>query len=595
MTRGFLKAHKADFVFSSGNDYNRIEMRRMSMLRLLAPHVFVVLLLGALSWAGTKGALPFLDAKEAAAASMPEPQPLQTPKSAPSEDKQSKDEQAKDEQAKAKQAKDKPTSTGDSGKMTLEELKEAIEHKISPPQGAQGYWQPIPYTDHEVPNAMGPPEMSCKEALGLVPDKPPPPTRPKRPRETEPTPAMEQLAQITVGEDAYDPAQLPGANPEELPPQLLEGKPEDLARVGKVMRRMKQGERIRMSFFGASHTGGDWFTGHLRRVLQGRHGDLGHGFIMPAALYKGYRGTDINLCRTDEWFPDWVGKRDGRDDGLLGFTGMSVSSQDPDQFGWIETTHSNKRGRSVGYYDIWTVAYPDGGTLLVRIDDADPIIEIPTRAASPTLLRTRIRVPEGPHRISMSPAGNGETRIVGVFTEREGPGVLVDAIGIRGRTAKTWLSWNEEMHGRGLATLDPDLVALAYGTNEANAMRYTTDAYRKDLRAVLARIRKALPDAACVLLGPSDRGVKVKGKDDTFAVWDRTEPFAQVQREVAAEYGCVFWDWQQASGGPGSMLAWRFHDPKLAAGDLIHFTKAGYELSAERFLEALEHAQANNR
>ena len=27
--------------------------------------------------------------------------------------------------------------------------------------------------------------------------------------------------------------------------------------------------------------------------------------------------------------------------------------------------------------------------------------------------------------------------------ESEGPGALVDAIGIRGRQAKTWLEWNE--------------------------------------------------------------------------------------------------------------------------------------------------------
>ncbi len=65
---------------------------------------------------------------------------------------------------------------------------------------------------------------------------------------------------------------------------------------------------------------------------------------------------------------------------------------------------------------------------------------------------------------------------------------------------------------------------------------------------------------------------------------------AEVQREVAPEFGCVFWDWQQATGGEGSMIAWRFTQPPLAAKDLIHFSGAGYIHSAEKFIAALDDA-----
>ena len=36
------------------------------------------------------------------------------------------------------------------------------------------------------------------------------------------------------------------------------------------------------------------------------------------------------------------------------------------------------------------------------------------------------------------------------------------------------------------------------------------------------------------------------------------------------------------------MVAWSMQQPPLGAGDLIHLTKEGYELSGERFLAALE-------
>ena len=58
-------------------------------------------------------------------------------------------------------------------------------------------------------------------------------------------------------------------------------------------------------------------------------------------------------------------------------------------------------------------------------------------------------------------------------------------------------------------------------------------------------------------------------------------------------FGCVFWDWQQAQGGEGSMIAWLYTDPPLAAKDLIHHTSAGYIHIAERFIEALDDAKEN--
>ena len=453
-----------------------------------------------------------------------------------------------------------------------------------------------------VPEAVhGPPALTCDEALATyeqtirerdvgsespqaaVRDTPPT-------HRTSPTKEPEPVggAEIIIDRRGRTVGELPGGRPDKLPLRPLEGHPSALARIGDVMRKARRGERVRLTFFGASHTGGDHFTGRIRRTLQDRHGDLGHGFIMPAALYKGYRGSDINLCRTSGWRPDWVGKRDGRDDGLYGFAGASVSTDDPTEFSWIETTKTNAHGRSISRADIFTLGQPGGGSLYVQIDDTEPRI-IHTHAPIPVLVHHRFVFPEGPHRVAMWAKGNGEVRVLGVSAERDGPGVLVDAIGIRGRTAKTWLEWDELMANQGMAALQPDLVVLAYGTNEANARRYTMDAYRRDLRRVLVRLRRALPDAPCLLVGPSDRGVDVGRR--RFRIWNRTAPVAQVQRQVAPEFGCAFWDWQQATGGAGSMIAWRHVRPILAAKDLIHFTREGYERVGDLLLQALEHAE----
>jgi lysophospholipase L1-like esterase len=382
--------------------------------------------------------------------------------------------------------------------------------------------------------------------------------------------------------------ELPGADPAALGLQPLEGDFETLRGVGDVLRRAEAGVPVRLSFFGASHTAGDYFTGELRRTLQARHGDRGHGFVLPAPLYEGDRANDINLCASDGWRSDWAGRKGGREDGLLGFNGASVSSSDPADFAWIQTTTDNPMGRAISRVEVFTLGHPAGGSYRLVVDEA-PARVIDTHRPQPELLRHVFELPDGPHRVSVSPVGDGELRLFGMLAERDGPGVLVDAIGVRGRTARSWLSWDPALQIPGLLALNPDLIVLAYGTNEAADSDWATETYRDDLRQVLSRMREALPETPCVLIGPSDRGVEVQ-KARRYQIWGRTAPVAQVQREVAPEFGCGFWDWQLAAGGPGSMLSWRAVDPPLAGPDLIHFSQAGYRRSAELFLLALEDA-----
>ena len=454
-------------------------------------------------------------------------------------------------------------------------------------EGASSSPRAIPAIVFHVDDAKGVPPLTCDEALGRVPVPPPEPVRETHPTAPTVAPDLSMLPKITIEGLAFDRASLPGGDPATLPLRKLEGSPEAIHAVGRVLQKAAHRERVRLTFFGASHTQGDFLTGRIRRVLQTKYGDVGHGFVFPAAINDGYRAQDVNLCRSDHWFADYVGKKDGRDDGLYGLGGASVSSGDPGQFGWIETTRTNAQGRKAASYDLFTLGQVTGGSLAVRIDDAAPI-SVATRSDRPQLLHHRFEVPDGPHRFEVRPVGDGEVRLFGVSVERPGPGVIVDAIGIRGKTANTWLQWDRQMAADGLATLAPDLVALAYGANEGNDLGYTMEQYEKDLKGVLRELRKALPDTACVLIGPSDRGVKID--EQTFGVWDRTRPIADVQRAVAPQFGCAFWDWQAAMGGPGSMVGWYVQTPPLAASDLLHFTQPGYERTADMFLAALDAA-----
>ncbi len=465
---------------------------------------------------------------------------------------------------------------------------------------------PPPVQLHEGPlviridQTAGPPAESCGEALARAKQEqakrkswspatvPPVPRSSTEAFESAFTEPAQKVDNTIVRWADVQARKLPGADPSDLSLQPLEGDFATLQKIGDVLRFAEAGQPVRISAFGASHTGGDFFTGHLRRVLQDRHGDGGHGFVFPASLYEGHRANDINLCSSPGWRSDWVGRSNSRWDGLHGFSGASVSTSDPLDFAWIETTHDNIHGQRWNRVQVWALGQPGGGSLELTIDNADPIV-VSTQRPIAELIHLVVDVPDGPHRAMVRTQGDGEVRLFGISGERRDSGVIVDAIGIRGRTAKTWLDWAPELAAPGLRALDPDLIILAYGTNEAADTDYSMPRYREDLTRVLGQMRATLPDTPCVLVGPSDRAKPVK-KGQTYAIWGRTAPVAQVQREVAPQFGCAFWDWQMAQGGPGSMLSWRAVDPPLAGWDFIHFSMAGYERSAELFLAALEDA-----
>jgi lysophospholipase L1-like esterase len=369
-----------------------------------------------------------------------------------------------------------------------------------------------------------------------------------------------------------------------LPLWELKGKAADLAKVQAVFKKTPTpGKPIRLMFWGASHVAGEYMTGQIRRVLQEQFGDAGHGFVMPAAPWEGYRASDINLCTGGTWITDFDNRKGGRRDGMLGPGGMSVESADTASLGWVQTTTSNPQGRQVSRFEVMFLKQPGGGTVQAVVDEAETV-EIAT-SGDIGLGMTILEVEPGPHRLKLVPKGDGPVRLLGVNLENTSvPGVVVDAMGVNGRTVMSWNRWNIEQLQSWLSRRKPDLVVLAYGTNEANDASVTEASYERDLREALGRMRQVAPDAACVLMGPGDRGKKLSGTK--YVIWGPTKMIASIQEKVAPDFGCVSWDMQAAMGGEGSVFGWRSAEPPLMASDLIHFSAAGYQELGKRFLKA---------
>ncbi len=366
-----------------------------------------------------------------------------------------------------------------------------------------------------------------------------------------------------------------------------------LHRFYESLRETERGQRTtRILVWGASHVAGDGFTRLIRHRLQARFGDSGPGFVVSAKPWRDYNHRDVNIDYSRGWSPYWVSSRHSRDDGLYGIAGCSFASDDKRDFCKIETARVSEFGRNVTDIELYFWKQPKGGDLLVSIDGAKPK-RISTRSAEPGPGYAHFEVPDGRHTIELRPRGNGQVLLFGASLERDRPGVLMDQLGINGARASSQLEWDPRVFADHLTRRKPDLVVLAYGTNAIGDDDDPLDAYEKRLDHVINRVRSLVPQASCLYIGPSDRPVKVEtpGLDGevvtTYHRRPRQAQVIEVQRRVAQRYGCGYWDWVAAMGGDLSMVQWVGSEPRLGAGDYVHFTRAGYERLADIFWNAL--------
>ena len=62
----------------------------------------------------------------------------------------------------------------------------------------------------------------------------------------------------------------------------------------------------------------------------------------------------------------------------------------------------------------------------------------------------------------------------------------------------------------------------------------------------------------------------------------------QSQRKIAKQEKTLYWDWAAAMGGNCIVEQWLKQKPELMRPDMVHLSKEGYYLSADRFYQALQ-------
>ena len=353
-----------------------------------------------------------------------------------------------------------------------------------------------------------------------------------------------------------------------------------LAKFHQALRDLAAGKdedgKVRILVYGGSHTQADIYPGYFRVYLQTRFGDGGMGFVALNRVNKWFKYQDWYIEETKGWFSEYAQRASARKDGFYGLLGASAMSESKRDRTKLIPRHEQA---VAGKYELHYLAQPEGGSFRLYVDGKKhATIKTDERDGSPVSQPLpgyyAFDLPEGSHELEVRVAGDGEVRLYGATLERDQPGVVVDTLGISGTRAANMLKWDQKQWTDQIQRRDPSLFTLFYGTNEATDTNQPIEAYEADLREVIARLQAAAPEASCLLIGPGDFPREVE--QDVWVPRPRAIEILAIQRDVAYEMGCGFWDTTAFMGGVGSMHEWATARPQMASRDHIHFTKRGY-------------------
>ena len=202
----------------------------------------------------------------------------------------------------------------------------------------------------------------------------------------------------------------------------------------------------------------------------------------------------------------------------------------------------------------------------------------------------RFTLPAGAKTVELK-VTSGHVRLFGVLFFRDQPGLTYDSIGLNGASI-TVLSraLSADMMKTGFASIQPDLVVINYGTNEAGFGAFIDRQYEGELRTAIARVKAAAPSASILVMSPMDRGQRAGG--NSIETMPTIPKLVAIQERVAADTGCAFFNTFQAMGGEGTMQRWYDSKPRLVGGDLIHPSPAGAKIVATAFVDQLQQGYA---
>lgn len=341
-------------------------------------------------------------------------------------------------------------------------------------------------------------------------------------------------------------------------------------------QRVHGGKKINIVHIGDSHILGDFLTREVRDRLQRAFGDAGRGLIFPYKL-AGSNGPKDYLVETNARWNGANCQRD-RDEqtpfGASGFSLETANSKAELTFRLRDTATSETRL----FTKVTVLQYKTPGEYDLEVRD-----DISNQKAQLFLEGDYARSyyfdrPVGQMTLSAKRT-NGQQKacsLDGVSLENELSGVIYHSIGANGARFQDWV--RAEYFARQVAELQPDLIIISMGTNEAQG-RTEPDYLYHSMKNLTAALTEHSPSSCFMFTTPADSYLRGKGFNPNMA------GVSAVIRKFARDKGYAMWDMFGFTGGENSAVNWK--NTGLMSQDSVHYSKLGYAVQGKLLYQSL--------
>ncbi|MCX6351788.1 MAG: GDSL-type esterase/lipase family protein [Bacteroidetes bacterium] len=345
---------------------------------------------------------------------------------------------------------------------------------------------------------------------------------------------------------------------------------------------LKKGDnKVNIVQIGDSHIQADIFSDRFRKRVQEFFpgGNGGRGFIFPYTIahtnnpynYKVEYTGKWKSCRNVEWNKTCP----------LGLAGISVTTYDS-----IVTITISQPAYAGQRYDCTRVRifYDEtdtSHTFEMLNPAADNVFDIKDE---PGIHQWDIKEATNVVSFSISRKSDCNTpfTLYGLTFETRDPGIVYHAIGVNGAEVLSYLRC--DLMSKQLRALQPDLVILSLGTNDAFAPNFDSTFFHNNYVKLIDALRAENPDVPILLTTPGDCYFHKK-------VNAYEEIAARVMVRIGTEKNCAVWDFYKVMGGYGSIANWS--GAGLTQRDKVHLSNDGYKVQGDLLYEAFIDAYDN--
>ena len=159
----------------------------------------------------------------------------------------------------------------------------------------------------------------------------------------------------------------------------------------------------------------------------------------------------------------------------------------------------------------------------------------------------------------------------------------LDNYGLRGHGGEGILNISSSFLNVQFVKLNNQLAILQFGGNVTPYVKNESslNGVKQSYNRLYAHFRKAMPSGSVLAIGVNDVARSVGG---TYVSYPMVGRIRDVQKEVALQNGCAFFDLYKLMGGENSVLSW--HKKGWASRD-GHFSDRGREIVVNELFLAI--------